>query len=87
MGAYLGAMFGMAQGGLADAAFGYYLRSYGLTLLAGCAASLPLGAGLWRRLREQPRLVLLPILVLAGLLFSTAYLVDATYNPFLYFRF
>ena len=26
-------------------------------------------------------------LLLAGLLFSTAYLVDATYNPFLYFRF
>ena len=25
--------------------------------------------------------------VLAGLVFSTAYLVDATYNPFLYFRF
>ena len=24
---------------------------------------------------------------LAGLIFSTAYLVDATYNPFLYFRF
>lgn len=87
MGAYLGAMFGMAQGGLADPAFGYYLRSYGLTLLVGCVASLPLGAGLWRRLRERPRLVLLPILVLAGLLFSTAYLVDATYNPFLYFRF
>ena len=32
-------------------------------------------------------MVLLPLLVLAGLLVSTAYLVDATYNPFLYFRF
>ena len=31
--------------------------------------------------------IVLPILVLAGLTFSTAYLVDSTYNPFLYFRF
>lgn len=29
----------------------------------------------------------LPVVLLAGLVFSTAYLVDATYNPFLYFRF
>ena len=31
--------------------------------------------------------VLVPLLMLAGLVLSTAYLVDATYNPFLYFRF
>lgn len=50
-------------------------------------ASTPLAAKLWKRLPEKPRLALLPILLLAGLVFSTAYLVDATYNPFLYFRF
>ena len=27
------------------------------------------------------------VLMLAGLILSTAYLVDGTYNPFLYFRF
>ena len=32
-------------------------------------------------------LFVLPVVLLAGLFFSTAYLVDATYNPFLYFRF
>ena len=31
--------------------------------------------------------VVLPVVLLAGLILSTAYLVDATYNPFLYFRF
>lgn len=87
MGAYLSAMFGMAQGGLTDGSFAYYLRSYLPTLLIGCAASLPVGARLWNGLRARPRRILLPILLLAGLLFSTAYLVDATYNPFLYFRF
>ena len=44
-------------------------------------------AGLWRRLPRRAEQVLLPAAVLAGLLLSTAYLVDATYNPFLYFRF
>ena len=74
-------------GGLADGAFRYYLGSYGLSLLAACVASTPLMAGLWRRLPQRAERVLLPVVILAGLLLCTAYLVDATYNPFLYFRF
>ena len=31
--------------------------------------------------------LLTAVVILGGLIFSTAYLVDATYNPFLYFRF
>ena len=31
--------------------------------------------------------VAVPVLMLAGLALATAYLVDGTYNPFLYFRF
>ena len=87
MGQYLAAMFGFAGGGLADPAFGYYLRAYLPTLLVCILASVPLGAKAWHRLPPKVRAVLLPLLVLAGLLASTAYLVDATYNPFLYFRF
>ena len=87
MGQYLAAMFGFAGGGLADPAFGYYLRAYLPTLLVCILASVPLGAKAWHRLPQKVRAVLLPLLVLAGLLASTAYLVDATYNPFLYFRF
>ena len=87
MGAYLAAMFGMAEGGLADGAFRYYLRSYLPTLAVSCAAAVPLGARLWGRLSVRRKQLLLPVLLMAGLLLSTAYLVDATYNPFLYFRF
>ena len=57
-------------------------------LVVASVASTPLGAMLWRRLPERmPKLALLTVLLLGGLLLSTAYLVDATYNPFLYFRF
>ena len=56
-------------------------------LIIAAVASTPLAAKLWKRMPEKPRLALLPNQLLAGLVFSTAYLVDATYNPFLYFRF
>ena len=39
------------------------------------------------RLKMAVGKVVLPVVLLAGLILSTAYLVDATYNPFLYFRF
>ena len=80
-------MLGFAPGGLTGGAVLYYLRSYLPMLLTAAAASTPLAKKLWDRLGEKPRLALLPILLLAGLLLCTAYLVDATYNPFLYFRF
>ena len=87
LGGYLSAMFGLNGAGLSDGAFGYYLGSYGPSLLAACVASTPLMAGLWRRLPGRAQRILLPAAALAGLLLCTAYLVDATYNPFLYFRF
>ena len=87
LGAYLAAMFGFAGGGLADGAFGYYLRSYLPMLVIASVASTPLMAGLWKRLPDRAQKAALPVLLVAGLLLCTAYLVDATYNPFLYFRF
>ncbi|WP_186565469.1 MBOAT family O-acyltransferase [Lawsonibacter celer] len=87
MGGYLKAMFGMAGGGAANDNFLYYLLSYLPMLIISCVACTPLAARLWRRLPERSMRLILPVLLLAGLIFSTAYLVDATYNPFLYFRF
>ena len=87
LGPYLSAMLGFARGGLADGAFFYYLRSYLPTLVIAGIASTPLAKNAWDRLGEKPRMILLPLLLLSGLLLCTCYLVDATYNPFLYFRF
>lgn len=87
LGIYLKAMFGGAEGGLTGGAVEYYFFSYLPMLAIAAVASTPLAAALWKRLPERPMKVLLPVLLLAGLICSTAYLVDATYNPFLYFRF
>ena len=86
LGLYLKAMFGFGAG-LLDSSFLYYLRNYLPILLLAALASTPLAAGLWRRLPRRVWRVALPVALAAGLILSTAYLVDGTYNPFLYFRF
>ena len=66
---------------------GYMLRSYAVMLALAIVAATPLGASLQKRLPAAVRQPLTAALMLAGLLLSTAYIVDAAYNPFLYFRF
>ncbi|MBE6953901.1 MAG: MBOAT family protein [Ruminococcaceae bacterium] len=85
LGAYLGQLFG--GGAFADAQFCYDVRSFAVLLVILVLASTPLPAKLYGRLSEKTRAVLAPVLVLLALVLSTAYLVDSTYNPFLYFRF
>jgi len=87
LGPYLAAMFGFAGGGGADGAFLYYLRSYGPTLAVAVLGCTPLAKRLWHRLPDRAQRIACPVLMLAALLLSTAYLVDGTYNPFLYFQF
>ena len=50
-------------------------------------ASVPLGVRLFQKLPQRAAQVSGVVLILAGLVVCTAYLVDGTYNPFLYFRF
>ncbi|WP_295580987.1 MBOAT family protein [uncultured Oscillibacter sp.] len=84
-GRYLAACFGDAP--LWSAADGYRLRSYAVTLLVLALASTTLGRDGWARLPERARQALTPVLMGLGLVACTAYLVDGSYNPFLYFRF
>ncbi len=84
-GRYLAVCFG--RGPLWSALDGYRLRSWALILLLLVLGSTTLAADLWKKLPERGRKVLTPVLMALGLVVSTAYLVDGSYNPFLYFRF
>ena len=84
---YLKVMFGLGGVPLADSAFSYYLTSYLPTLCAAALAATPLGATFYRRLGTRAQQVVCTVLVAAGLVVCTAYLVAGTYNPFLYFNF
>ena len=72
----------------------YYLRSYAGTLAVAVLGATPLLRDTAKKLAESDsRTVqnimnaLVPVFVCAVLIVSTAYLVDGSYNPFLYFRF
>lgn len=84
-GRYLAACFGGAP--VWSNADGYRLRSYAVTFLALILASTTLGRRCWQRLPDRAQKILTPVLMALGLMVCTAYLVDGSYNPFLYFRF
>ena len=68
----------------------YYLRSYFVTLLVAVIGATPFARCATRRVSERAQVlcgVAKPIVLIFFLLLSTAYLVDGTFNPFLYFRF
>ena len=65
----------------------YYLRSYGGVLLLSFVGATPLMKGLTARVPGKVLAVLEPVALLGLLVICTAYLVDGSFNPFLYFRF
>ncbi|NBI11110.1 MBOAT family protein [Colidextribacter sp. OB.20] len=87
LGAYLKVMFGLGGVPLADMSFGYCLTSYLPILCVAAAASTPLGRAVYRTMGRRAQYAVCTLLVAAGLLACTAYLVDGTYNPFLYSNF
>ena len=85
--AYLKVMFGLGGVPLANASFGYCLVSYLPILCLAALASTPLGASVYRRLGTRGQQAVCTVLIAGGLIACTAYLVDGTYNPFLYSNF
>ena len=66
----------------------YYLRSYGLVLLVSILGATPLPKKAAEKLEHTPVFALVePVVLCALLLAVTAFLVDGSFNPFLYFRF
>jgi len=66
----------------------YYLRSYALPLVVAVIGCTPWPARLGERIsRYRAATILSPLATGALLLLATAYLVDGSFNPFIYFRF
>ena len=82
------ALFGFAGLPLTTAETGYYLRSYAPLLLAACVGATPLVKRGAQKLEQYRGVQILePLLWVVLALISTAYLVDGSFSPFLYFRF
>ena len=88
----IGGMFGFAKVPFVTAETMYYLRSYAVILILALIGSTPfiknavvkLASKLWA---QKCLVVAEPLILLALMLVITAYLVDGSFNPFLYFRF
>lgn len=83
---YLGALFG-TTGVIIEPGDTFQMLNYMVLLIALIFASVPLGRQLFHKMPAKAQSVTETVLIMGGLLLSTAYLVDSTYNPFLYFRF
>ena len=90
---YFGYLFGINTAGIVSSSSLFLLRNYALLLVIMAVASTPLAAKLFGKIMTalQDRSIISTVMVnvynVAVFLMSVAYLVDATYNPFLYFRF
>ncbi|MBR5489667.1 MAG: MBOAT family protein [Oscillospiraceae bacterium] len=87
----IGGMFSIG-GGIAGAEFGYYLRSYAITIIIAIIGATPLAKKAICAIRATDKggklmAIIEPVFLVCILLVSTAYLVDGSFNPFLYFRF
>ena len=61
-----------------------------MLILLALIGATPLPKKCWdllQRRAESVSVILQPLLVAAALAVSTAYIVDSSFNPFLYFRF
>jgi alginate O-acetyltransferase complex protein AlgI len=90
---YLKAMFGLTKLGFIDGQGIYFLYTNLILIIILIAAStdIPKRIGNWLMIRLENKQIVLSIVrnfILIGIfILSVAYLVDSSYNPFLYFRF
>ncbi|MEF2919245.1 MAG: MBOAT family O-acyltransferase [Acutalibacteraceae bacterium] len=82
---YIGGMFGVGNYPLISAEAIFYLKDYSLILLLALIGSTPIPKEIALKLKITKWLE--PFVLVALLAISTAYLVDGSFNPFLYFRF
>lgn len=84
----IGGLFGLGGLPLVSAPAVYYLKSYALLFVVGLVGATPVVKNLAQKIGATKAGILLePLLMAFLLLVCTAYLVDGSFSPFLYFRF
>jgi alginate O-acetyltransferase complex protein AlgI len=84
---YISVMLGISGARFMSSDALYYLRSFGPVLVITILASTPILKGVMEKVPVRWKSIAVPVFIAVFLLLTTAYLVDSTYNPFLYFRF
>ena len=90
--AHIGAMFGSGNLPVMTEITTYYLSSYGIIFLIAVIGATPIPKYVVEKIKENRTMdtvlnVLEPLVMIILLIVATGYLVDGSFNPFLYFRF
>lgn len=65
----------------------YYFKSYMPFLTAAVIGTTPVVKNIYLKIPDKIKNIIEPVIISAGFILSTAFLVDGSFNPFLYFRF
>ena len=89
---YIAGMFGINTSGLYDSSWVYYLSSYAFILVLAAVGATPLPKKLTEKIKNTKAgniffTIASPVFAAVIIILCTAYLVDGSFNPFLYFRF
>lgn len=84
---YIGSMFGFSDIPLYNNITLYYLKSYVVVLIIGIIGATPLVKTVVSKINIRIKSVTEPFVLVCLFILVTAYLVDGSFNPFLYFRF
>ena len=87
---YIKTMFGFGGNAIYDSNALYYLLTYGLVFIVLIICSTPIIKNILGKMKRNPNKgypVVYSLLIIFVLFICTAYLVNESYNPFLYFRF
>lgn len=88
----ISALFGIGNLKLINNETLYYLKSYLIIFITAIIGATPYLKNIFKRLAKNKKACMIiniiePIFLMALLIVVTAYLIDNSYNPFLYFRF
>ena len=88
IGQNIGGLIGIGDVPLVSRESIYYLKSYLVVILVGIVGSTPILKNIVNNIKTKKIINFVePIFLLAILLICTSYIVDGSFNPFLYFRF
>ena len=84
---YFGSLFNVTNLGITSREFLYNIKSYGVLAIIAIIAAIGIVKKLYDKYVPQKLYWVKYILACIGFIVCVAYLVDDTFNPFLYFRF
>ncbi len=85
---YIGGLFGIGEKTFISTSTVYYLKSYAFIILLGLIGATPLPKIIYNKIKDSNAVCIMqPIVITVLIIVITAYLVDGSFNPFLYFRF